>query len=280
MPSFRKHKTSPESESALTLRTADGVPLYTFPSSVVTNMRHMETMLLYNDALPARISVIAALRQEGVTFTTLALATTLAYDLAARICVVDLNWWSPGLGIQPNSNVDSSPKAIGASKTSRSRKRSSSPTPAQASAEATDQMAISTADTTGLAAVLSRSISLNDALVPTSFPNLALLPAGPIAPAQRPALARGDGLKTCIEQLSRRFDHVLLDIPAILATSDSIALASLGAAGCLVIRQGVTPMANVRRALDDVKHIPMLGVVLNQTKSHLPRWVGALVPQE
>ncbi|MEP7191003.1 MAG: chromosome partitioning protein [Roseiflexaceae bacterium] len=280
MPSFRQQKTSPAGESALTLRTADGAPLYTFPGSVVTSMRHMETMLLYNDTLPARISVVAALRQEGVTYTTLALATTLAYDLAARICVVDLNWWSPGLRTQPDPNADATSSDNGKNKAGRSKKRRNKSTPDQASAEATGQMAISPADMTGLAAVLSRSLSLDEALVPTGLPNLALLPAGPITPAQRPALARSDGLKTCIEQLGRRFDHVLLDIPAILATSDAIALASLGTACCLVIRQGVTPMTNVRCALDDVKHLPMLGVVLNQTQSHLPRWVRALVPQE
>ncbi|MEO7912518.1 MAG: chromosome partitioning protein [Roseiflexaceae bacterium] len=280
MLAFRKQKTAPTSEDALTLRTADGTPLYTFPGSVVTSMRHMETMLLYNDTLPARISVVAALRQEGVTYTTLALATTLAYDLAARICVVDLNWWSPGLRTQPDPNADATSNAKRRNKVGRSKNRPVSATPDQPSAEVFEQTALSTADTTGLAAVLSKSVSLDDALVPTGLPNLALLPAGPIAPAQRPALARGDGLKNMIEQLGRRFDHVLLDIPAILATSDAIALASLGTACCLVIRQGVTPMDNVRHALDDIKHLPMLGVVLNQTQSHLPRWVRALVPQE
>ena len=62
--------------------------------------------------------------------------------------------------------------------------------------------------------------------------------------------------------------------------SDAIALASLGTACCLIIRQGVTPVSSVRRALDDVKHLPMLGVMLNQNRTMLPRWVQALVPQE
>jgi Mrp family chromosome partitioning ATPase len=280
MPAFRKQKTSLAVKSALTLRTADGAPLYTFPDSVVTSMRHMETRLLYNDALPTRISVVAALRQEGVTYTTLALATTLAYDLAARICVVDLNWWSPGIQTQPELNTDIASGTNETNKVRRLKKRRANATLEEASTEAPSQTALSPVDMTGLAAVLTRSATLDEVLVPTALPNLALLPAGTTTLAQRPALARGDGLKSCIEQLSRRFDHILLDIPAILATSDAIALASLGSACCLVIRQGVTPMSNVRRALDDVKHLSMLGVVLNQTQMYLPRWVHALVPQE
>jgi Mrp family chromosome partitioning ATPase len=112
------------------------------------------------------------------------------------------------------------------------------------------------------------------------LPNLALLPAGDLSPAQRPAMARSDTLRTCIARLSRRFDHILLDIPAILATSDAIALASLGAACCVVVRQGITPVSNVRRALDDIKHLSILGVLLNQNRTVLPRWVNALIPQE
>jgi Mrp family chromosome partitioning ATPase len=123
-------------------------------------------------------------------------------------------------------------------------------------------------------------MDLDKALVQTALPNLALLPAGDLSPAQRPAMARSERLKDCIEQLSRRFDHILLDVPAILATSDAIALASLGTACCLIIRQGVTPVSSVRRALDDIKHLPMLGVMLNQNRPMLPRWVQALVPQE
>src|SRR5829696_652997 len=102
MAIFRKRQLAPlGAESALTLRTADGAPLYTFPGPVINSMRHLETALMYKGTLPARIAMVAALRQEGVTYTTLALATTLAYDLAVRVCVVELNWWSPGVKTEP-----------------------------------------------------------------------------------------------------------------------------------------------------------------------------------
>jgi len=271
----RKQKAALGTENALTLRTADGAPLYTFPGPVISSMRHLETSLMYKGALPARIAMVAALRQEGVTYTTLALATTLAYDLAIRVCVVELNWWSPGIKTEPTPEGETSEKSR--SKWRRAKKpKINSPIANTESGET----AIQLSSTTGLAAVLMGNATLDEALIPTALTNLMLLPAGDLPPNQRPAMARHDTLKACIKQLSRRFDHILLDVPAILGTSDAIALASLSTACCVVVRQGVTPVSHVRRALDDVKHLSMLGVVLNQARMSLPNWVGAFVPQE
>jgi len=276
MAIFRKQQKAPlGAESALTLRTADGAPLYTFPGPVINSMRHLETTLMYKGALPARIAMVAALRQEGVTYTTLALATTLAYDLAVRVCVVELNWWSPGVKTDPPPE-DETPE-IHPRKLFRAKKPKGDNSTANSESES---MAIQVSAMTGLAAVLMGNATLDEALIQTALPNLMLLPAGNLPPAQRPAMARHDTLKACIKQLSRRFDHILLDVPAILGTSDAIALASLSTACCVVVRQGVTPVSHVRRALDDVKHLSMLGVVLNQARMSLPNWMGAFVPQE
>ena len=276
MAVFRKqHKAPIGAESALTLRTVDGAPLYTFPGPVIDSMRHLETTLMYKGALPARIAMVAALRQEGVTYTTLALATTLAYDLAVRICVVELNWWSPSVRTESPSEGATSmakPRTL-----FRAKQPKANNSTANAESEGT---AVQLSGTTGLAAVLLGNATLDEALVQTALPNLMLLPAGDLPPNQRPAIARHDTLKACIKQLSRRFDHILLDVPAILGTSDAIALASLSTACCVVVRQGVTPISYVRRALDDVKHLSILGVVLNQARMSLPNWIGAFIPQE
>jgi Mrp family chromosome partitioning ATPase len=259
----KRKKQPPAQDGTITLRAADDTPLYTFPSEVVNSVRHMETVLISKGRLPARISIVAALQGEGVTYTTLALATALSYDLAVRVCVVELNWWSPQLNAPPTHKAHVTPDTDDTTVIA-----TPSDTPS------------SIVEATGLAAVLMGAATIDNVLIPTALPNLALLPAGRLSPAQRPVMARSDALKACIEQLSQRFDHVLLDIPAILATSDSIALASLGNTCCVVIRQGVTPVSSVRRALNDIKHLPMLGVVLNQTRNALPRWVSAFVPQE
>ena len=238
--------------------------LTTFSPGIVNNLRRLTTHLAYQGHLPDRIAMVAALRGEGVTYTTLALATTLASDLNARVCAVELNWQSPGMQAhlaKPGETDLRRRKFFHRRKTVAVVPDTTNRSP-------------------GLSGILTGVATLEDALIPTILPNLVLLPAGSLPEWRRPAIARGAELKECINYLSRIFDHVLLDIPAVLSSSDAIALASLGSACCVVIRQGVTPINTVRLALDDIKHIPMLGVVLNQVRIHSPNWMSTFLPQE
>lgn len=132
----------------------------------------------------------------------------------------------------------------------------------------------------GLAAVHNNSATLESALIKTSLEGLTLLPAGEIPFGKRTMIARGAELKNAIEQLAPQFDHLILDVPAIKLTSDAIPLAALGNAACLVIRQGITPTPDVKRALDDVRHLQMLGVILNRVRVHTPGFILGAIPQE
>lgn len=250
----------------LVLRTADEVARLAFPAETISSYRRMLTGLKYRGTIPHRLALVATLRGEGVTFSALALGTTLASDLNVRVCVVETNWWSPGM-----LKMLSQPAELGKRPRRRSRKSGS----AGAGAELAPGLA-----SPGLAAVLQGSATLDEALIATSQPNLALLPAGELPFEQRPVLARGEAIHRCFEELNGRFDHVVLDIPAVAVTSDAVALASLADSCCVVVHQGATPVTMVRQALDEVKHLPMLGVVLNNVRVHTPRWIFNLLPQE
>jgi Mrp family chromosome partitioning ATPase len=262
---LRRKIKSPAATAALplALHASSGALLHSFPAAVVDSVRHMENVLTYGGQLPKRIALVSALSGEGVTYSALALATTLANDLPARVCAVELNWYSPGMAARLSEPVIARPKAR---RWRKARAGEAAPPPF--------------AGGPGLAGVLTQGLSLDDALISTGLPNLQLLPAGDLPPQQRPGMARGDALKHCIDQLSQRFDHIVLDVPAIHSTGDAVALASLGDGCCVVVRQGLTPANSVRRALDDLKHLTMLGVILNQAYSHMPRWMSALVPTE
>lgn len=254
----RKRNLAPAPDATLTLCAPDGAAYRAFPDEIVTSYRYMLTRLACDNPLPRRIAIVSALRQEGVTYTTLALAAVLANDFSANVCMVDLNWWSPGLLA-----------ALAAPAPPRRRFRKPLP----------ELAAPPVPRSPGLAAVLDGRATFAEALVPTGMPNLALLPAGDVSPAQWPIVARGERLQECFQTLSQRFDHVLLDVPALRSTSDAIALASLGDACCLVVRQGVTSVSNVQRSLDDIKHLRILGVILNQAAVKTPRWLLSLVPR-
>lgn len=256
---MRKKSKSPNTLNApLSIISAAGDELYVFPAEIVASVRHLVTSLACDGGVPARLSVVSALREEGVTHTALALATVLANDTAERVCAVELNWWTPGM-LELLSHDDAS------------RRKSNS-------SERTLPAAL--ANRPRLAEVITGKATLDSALINTSLPNLSLLPAGDLPLEQRPTAARGTTLRGVIDELSTRFDHLILDIPAVLATSDAIALASLGDASALVVRHGLTPTQSVQLALDDIKHLKMLGVILTKAKYHTPRFILDWVPQE
>lgn len=258
----RKHTVEPQVES-LVLRSAIDTPLTVFPPEVIASHRRMITGLLYQQQVPAKLAILSTLQGEGVTYTALALAATMASDLPKRVCVVELNMWSPGL----ISLLRSATHPV-------VRKRLFGKA---APIQPIDENLLPSS--LGVAGVLAGTVTLEEALIPTYLPNLMLLPAGDLAIEARPTAARSEAIKALILEIASQFDHVVLDIPALLASSDAIALASHADAGCLVVRQGVTPITLIKQALDEIKHIPMLGVVMNQMQFHTPRWLHNIIPQ-
>lgn len=234
----RKRKDDVEAVPPLALPAVDGTAARVFATDLVESLRHMITRLTRTEPLPPRVALTAALREEGVTTISEALATTIAHDLGARVCIVDLNWWW------------------------------SAASPLVA------------ADNAGLAAVLKEEATLDDVIAPTGWSNLAYVPAGELPQHQRPVTARSPELKQILAALEQRFDHLLLDVPAILATNDAVPLVSLAPACCLVVRQGVTSVENVQRALREIDHLTLLGVVLNQARLATPRPLLHLIPAQ
>jgi Mrp family chromosome partitioning ATPase len=256
-----KHTTSQAEPTVL--RSADGVSLTIFSDEIIANYRHMITELRYQGQFPDRIALVSALSGEGVTYNALAMGTTLATDISAKTCVVELNWWRPGLFAQLGEATSPSGKGLFRKRVLES--------PAETGA---------LSHTPGLSAVLAGEAMLEDVLIRTHLPNLDLLPAGELSAERRPAVARSDELKALIAGLSETYDHVLIDTPAVLMHSDTIALAALAGHACLVVRQGVTPVNLVRQALDELKHVNMLGIIMNQFRIHTPRFIYDLIPQE
>lgn len=220
----------------LTLPMGDGTPAYNLPGEMVDSMRYMITRIGRTGNFPSRLAIVAALRQEGVTYITRALAATLAHDSGENVCIVDVNWWWP------------SPSDLVA------------------------------AENPGLAAVVSGVSSLDDVIALSGWPNLAIVPAGAMEPQHRPVMARSNRLCEALDELGRRFDHLILDVPAIQSTSDAIPLAARADACCVVIQQGVTTLEDVSLALDEVDHIPILGVVMNRVQLSTPDLLLKYIP--
>ena len=257
----RKNSAASVEKNDLVLRGQDGGELITIPSEIVDNMSRMLTELMYQSIMPRTLSCLSALSGEGVTFNTLALAATLASDVEAKVCLVELNWWLPGLQRMLMGEMnDTAPR--------RWQKQ-------QALLEK-PALAVSP----GVAGVLRGTATLEESLIKTGIPNLDLLPAGDLPLIDRAAIARGETLKQFLATLREEYEYVILDVPALAVTSDAIALASLGDATAVIVLQGVTQTTTVKAALDSIKHMRILGVVFNRVKMHTPHWILRALAQE
>jgi Mrp family chromosome partitioning ATPase len=130
----------------------------------------------------------------------------------------------------------------------------------------------------GLAAVLNDEATLEKEIIYSGWKKLSVLPSGSVSSPERPVMARSTALKEVIYQLSDKFDHLILDVPAIRRTSDSIPLASLGNACCLVIQQGITTIEDVKLSLDEIDHLSIIGAILNQVHITTPEKLLNLIP--
>ena len=132
-------------------------------------------------------------------------------------------------------------------------------------------------DEPGILDVMHQDLELTEVLIQTESPNLSILPAGRAPVSIRPALARDRELAKLLAELDRHFDHLVLDLPAVLVSSDAVALADLADGVGLVVQQGAATRAQLAGALEKLGRDRSFGVILNRTRSSIPRLVRRLV---
>ena len=124
----------------------------------------------------------------------------------------------------------------------------------------------------GLIEVLRGDSDIAAAIRQTGVERLDILPLG--EPAHTfPLAIRTATLPDVIAELRLRYGMVVLDLPAVLTSTDTQVLARLADQLVLVIRAEVTPAKMVRQALDELGEDRLLGVVLNDSRSDLPSWL-------
>ena len=225
-------------DGALVLYDEAGVPIQVVPPEVCEAVRLMVARLRLSDGsdVPARLGVISSLSGEGVTLITRALALVLSNDLGRRVCVVELNFWSPSPWAEDRDSGG------------------------------------------GIAEIVAAGASLDAVLVHTGSPGLSMLPTGRTIVAERPLLANSPDLDAVLDALGERFDHVLLDLPALDVTSDGLTLAEKATNLVLVVHHGVTSESDVLAATEQLAGLPVLGAILNAHSSKLPAFVRRRLP--
>ena len=123
----------------------------------------------------------------------------------------------------------------------------------------------------GLSTALHDIGNLENALVQTTVPNLTLLPGGPHVP--NPAeLLQSERFAKLLEELSIRFDKIVIDSPPVMAVTDAAVLSAHADATVLVVRVAKSKVGSMKQAIRKLGEVttPIAGVVLNALEP--PRW--------
>lgn len=120
----------------------------------------------------------------------------------------------------------------------------------------------------GLTQVILGHVPLDQALRETAVGGLYLLPAGVLPP--NPAELLGGGqMRETLDLLSRQFDLVVLDTPALLAAADACILGTAADGVLVVVRAGRTDRGAAQRAVQQLASVgaDVVGAVLNDPDS-------------
>ena len=107
--------------------------------------------------------------------------------------------------------------------------------------------------------------------------NLTIIPAGnekqdAVKLLQQVRLRGG-----LVNTLASSNELLIVDLPAIATTGYGSLAASLVESLTVVVRAGVTPDLQIAETCRRLKDLPVQGIILNQVKSQIPRWIQELL---
>ncbi|MRX73008.1 polysaccharide biosynthesis tyrosine autokinase [Bacillus lacus] len=119
----------------------------------------------------------------------------------------------------------------------------------------------------GLTNVLTRQLSLLDAVSTSMQDNLYILPSGPIPPNPSELLG-SKNMTSLIEAAKEEYDVLIFDTPPVLAVTDTQILSSMADGVVLVVSSGRTEIESAMKAKEQLQNVnaKILGTVLNNKK--------------
>jgi len=119
----------------------------------------------------------------------------------------------------------------------------------------------------GLSNVLTRQVTLQEAVKTSRQENLWILTSGPIPPNPSELLG-SKGMNALLDEVKNEYDFVILDSPPVLAVTDAQVLANLTDGVVLVISSGNTKIDSAKKAKERLESAKakILGVVHNNKK--------------
>ncbi|MEP6685952.1 MAG: polysaccharide biosynthesis tyrosine autokinase [Verrucomicrobiota bacterium] len=125
----------------------------------------------------------------------------------------------------------------------------------------------------GFAEVLKEEVNWREVVVPTSYPNLFLLPRGKTLSQPSEHLLR-DSTDIFLKEVYHNYDYIIIDSSPVLAADDTTSWAPKIDATLFVVRLSYTSARLTRKSLELLynRQVNVPGVVLNYVDTSLPEY--------
>ena len=125
----------------------------------------------------------------------------------------------------------------------------------------------------GFAEVLKQEVNWQEVVVPTSYPNLYILPRGKTISQPSEHLLR-DSTDAILREIYQHYDYILIDSSPVLAADDTTSLAPKIDATLFVVRLAYTSARLTRKSLELLysRQVNVPGVILNFVDTSLPEY--------
>lgn len=127
----------------------------------------------------------------------------------------------------------------------------------------------------GLSELISSGVTPDQAINRTAIEGLDLLATGTLPPNPSELLLH-ERFALCLEEMSGRYDHILIDCPPVLAVTDAAIAGRLAGASLLVVKAGVNSLQEVEQSVKRLKQagVNLRGVLLNEVRLAHRRYGG------
>ena len=125
----------------------------------------------------------------------------------------------------------------------------------------------------GFSEVLKQEVNWREVVVPTSYPNLFILPRGKTLSQPSEHLLR-DSTDILLKELYHQYDYIMIDSSPVLAADDTTSLAPKIDATLFVVRLSHTSARLTRKSLELLynRQVNVPGVILNFVDTSLPEY--------
>jgi capsular exopolysaccharide synthesis family protein len=125
----------------------------------------------------------------------------------------------------------------------------------------------------GFSEVLQGDVNWQEVVVPTSYPNLFVLPRGKTLSQPSEHLLR-DTTDRLLQEIYNHYDYIIIDSSPVLAADDTTSLAPKIDATLFVVRLSYTSARLTRKSLELLynRQVNVPGVILNYVDTSLPEY--------